>query len=158
MTAFCRSMASIRIFRRPSGSSYSLGNNVMKNIIFNNRCKNMLRTLMGLIVLLAVVVVPGYSQATASQGYSYIFPGATQATTVVLGNINNQSVSVTAAFYGTGGNLSSVTVPLLPGTQTRLDPTAVSLTAFQGSIVVISSLPLAASAISSNGTNPFDYQ
>ncbi len=134
----------------------------MKNIISQNRCKSMLRTLLGRMSLLCVfglitvlAALPGYSQG--AEGYSYIFPGATQATTIVLGNINPQSVSVTVAFYGTGGNISSDTVQLAPGAQTRVDPTAVSLTTFQGSVVVTSPLPLAASAISSNGTNPFDY-
>src|SRR5271154_6633588 len=139
----------------------------MKNIIFNNRNSNTARTIARsatLCILMLVAMfsaIPAYSQTTLN---TYIFPGANQQTTIILGNINPQSVSVTVAFYGTGGDIESLTQLLAPGQQARLDPTAVSETAFTGSVEVTSPLPLAACAFvtstdgaTTTGTAPFDY-
>lgn len=131
----------------------------MKNTVIHYQLKNILPTflrrisLAGLTLATMIVAIPAYSQTVVENPglnpglNTYIFPGATQQTQVIIGNINSVSASVTVAFYGTGGNILSVIEDLGPGQETRVDPTAVQQTAFSGSIEVTSPVPLAASAV-----------
>src|SRR5438093_9131701 len=93
----------------------------------------------------------------AQGGNSYIFPGLTTNNDITIGNLNPQPTTATIAFYDSTGKLNSLTAELEPGTQTRVNPTSVALTSFNGSVVVSGPLPLAVSADEFDGTTAFDF-
>jgi hypothetical protein len=97
------------------------------------------------------------TQGQAGLESSYIFPGVTRDTDIVIGNINPQSVSVAVAFYRTGGDVISTSFLLEPGRQTRLNSTSAGVTDFSGSVVIASGLPLTVSASLFSGDTPFDF-
>src|SRR6266705_3495286 len=92
----------------------------------------------------------------AQGGASYIFPGLTTNNDITIGNLNPQPTTATIAFYDSSGKLNSLTAELEPGTQTRVNPTSVALTSFNGSVVVSGPLPLAVSADQFEGA-AFDF-
>ena len=97
------------------------------------------------------------SAGFAQGGNSYIFPGITSNDNLTIGNLNPQATTATIAFYDSSGKLSSLTVELGAGSQTRVNPTTVALTSFIGSIVVSGPLPLTVSADRFEGSTAFDF-
>src|SRR5262252_9190933 len=95
--------------------------------------------------------------AFGQNGHSYIFPGITLSDEITIGNLNPESTTATVAFYDSSGKLSSLTVELGSGTQTRVNPTTVALTSFTGSVVISGPLPLAVSADRFEGNTAFDF-
>jgi hypothetical protein len=93
----------------------------------------------------------------AQNGNSYIFPGITTTDTITIGNLNPQATTATIGFYDSSGKLSSLTVELGAGTQTRVNPTTLALTTFNGSVVVSGPLPLSVSADRFEGSTGFDF-
>src|SRR5215813_9840629 len=93
----------------------------------------------------------------AQNGNSYIFPGITTTDTITIGNLNPQVTTATIGFYDSSGKLSSLTVELGAGTQTRVNPSTVALSTFTGSVVVSGPLPLAVSADRFEGSTGFDF-
>jgi Family of unknown function (DUF5719) len=108
-------------------------------------------------VFLFAVILGGVSLTGSAQGFSYVFPGITTNNQITIGNINPQPASVIIDFYDSSGKINSVPVDLAPGQQTRANPATVSLTTFTGSVVITSSLPLAASADQFEGATAFDF-
>src|SRR5687767_7110363 len=103
-------------------------------------------SLVALVVLFAAILFPGVAKAQSGPGFSYIFPGATAATDIAIANINNQSVSVTAAFYRNSGDVVSTTIAIGAGRQARVNATSSGISDFGGSVVITSGLALGASA------------
>jgi len=97
------------------------------------------------------------SAGFAQVGNSYILPGITSNDNLTIGNLNPQATTATIAFYDSSGKLSSLTVELGAGSQTRVNPTTVALTSFIGSIVVSGPLPLTVSADRFEGSTAFDF-
>jgi hypothetical protein len=118
-------------------------------------CKNSKSTVFR--VFLFALILAGFSLTGFAQGFSYVFPGITTNNQITIGNINTQPASVIIDFYDTSGKINSVPVDLAPGQQTRANPATVSLTNFTGSVVITSSLPLAASADQFEGATAFDF-
>src|SRR5439155_1621168 len=83
----------------------------------------------------------------AQGGNSYIFPGLTTNNDITIGNLNPQPTTATIAFYDSTGKLNSLTAELEPGTQTRVNPTSVALTSFNGSVVLRKFVPGVAGAV-----------
>src|SRR5690349_19689106 len=95
-------------------------------------------------VLLFMVFAPGKA-AFAQSGGSYIFPGITTNNDITIGNLNPQPTTATISFYDSSGKLSSLSVELASGAQTRVNPNTVGLTSFTGSVVVSGPVPLTVS-------------
>jgi hypothetical protein len=95
--------------------------------------------------------------SVAQSGSSYILPGITTSDTITIGNLNPQATTATIGFYDSSGKLSSLTVELAAGAQTRVNPTTVALTTFSGSVVVSGPLPLTVSADRFEGSTGFDF-
>src|SRR5689334_13454842 len=108
-------------------------------------------------VFLFALILGTCSLTSLAQGSSYVFPGITTNNQITIGNINPQPASVIVDFYDNSGKINSVSVDLAPGQQTRVNPATVSLTSFTGSVVITSSLPLAASADQFEGSTAFDF-
>src|SRR5262245_33367181 len=108
-----------------------------------------------LLLLLAFISLASVS--AAQNGQSYIFPGITTTDTITIGNLNPQATTATIAFYDSSGKLNSLTVELGAGTQTRVTPTTVALTSFNGSVVVSGPLALTVSADRFEGSTGFDF-
>src|ERR1044071_3546352 len=106
-----------------------------------------------LVALLFFLAAPLFAQS----GSSAIFPGITSNDTLTIGNFNPQSTTATIAFYDSSGKLSSLTVELASGTQTRVNATTLALNTFTGSVVVTGPLPLAVSADRFEGGTGFDF-
>src|ERR1051326_590051 len=112
----------------------------MNAIIYKNSKRNLFR------VFVFTLLLGALSSTSFAQGFSYIFPGITTNNQITIGNINTQPASVIIDFYDASGKINTVTADLAPGQQTRANPATVSLTTFNGSVVISSSLPVAVSA------------
>src|ERR1051326_2694674 len=123
----------------------------MKEFICGNSKSTVFR------VFLFGLILGGLSLTSFAQGSSYVFPGITTNNQITIGNINTQPASVIVDFYDTNGKINSVSVDLAPGQQTRVNPATVSLTTFTGTVVITSSVPLAASADQFEGATAFDF-
>jgi hypothetical protein len=106
-------------------------------------------------VLLFMVFAPG-GAAFAQSGGSYIFPGITTNNDITIGNLNPQPTTATISFYDSSGKLSSLSVELASGAQTRVNPNTVGLTSFTGSVVVSGPVPLTVSGEQFEGSTAFD--
>src|SRR5215467_1868007 len=124
---------------------------IMSEIIYKNSKRNVFR------VFLFTLLLGALSSTGFAQGFSYVFPGITTNNQITIGNINTQPTSVIIDFYDSSGKINTVTVDLAPGQQTRANPATVSLTTFTGSVVISSSLPVAASADQFEGATAFDF-
>ena len=71
------------------------------------------------------------SAGFAQVGNSYILPGITSNDNLTIGNLNPQATTATIAFYDSSGKLSSLTVELGAGGQTRIMVRALRLPAVQ---------------------------
>src|SRR5437879_3997899 len=96
-------------------------------------CKEPKRVVIRMVLF--AVILDGLSLAGFAQGFSYIFPGITTNNQITIGNINSQPATVIIDFYDSSGKINSVPVDLAPGQQTRANPSTVSLTTFNGSVV-----------------------
>src|SRR5437763_885528 len=103
--------------------------------------------------VLGCLSLTGFAQG----GFSYIFPGITTNNDLVIGNINPQTATVSISFYDSSGKLNSLSVQLLPGMQTRVNPNTVALSSFTGSVVISSPVALAVSADQFEGSSAFDF-
>src|SRR5215467_7294996 len=120
------------------------------------RNKAYLNTLFRVFVfasVLACLSLTGFAQG----GFSYIFPGITTNNDITIGNINPQTATITVSFYDSTGKLNSLSVQLLPGQQTRVNPNTVALATFTGSVVISSPVALAVSADQFEGSTAFDF-
>src|SRR5262249_13230928 len=95
--------------------------------------------------------------AQAQAGASYIFPGITTNNDITVGNLNTQPTTATISFYDSSGKLSSLSVELAAGAQTRVNPNTLALATFTGAVVVSGPLPLAVSADQFEGSTAFDF-
>src|SRR5690349_19221450 len=102
----------------------------MTKIIDNNR--PFMHTV-ARVFFFALIVGCLSSAAFAQGGFSYIFPGITTNNDITIGNINSQVTTASISFYDSAGKLNSLSETLLPGTQTRVNPSTVALTSFTGS-------------------------
>jgi hypothetical protein len=93
----------------------------------------------------------------AQTGNSYYFPGITINNNITIGNLNPSPTTATINFYDNSGKLNSVSIDLLPGMQTRVNPSTVSLTTFTGSVVITSQIPLTISTDQFEGNTAFDF-
>src|SRR5438093_1624374 len=123
----------------------------MKAFIYRNS------TWIAFRAFLFALILAGFSSTGFAQGFSYVFPGITTNNQITIGNINTQPAAVIIDFYDTSGKINSVPVELAPGQQTRANPATVSLTSFTGSVVITSSVPLAAAADQFEGATAFDF-
>src|SRR5215471_18026191 len=126
----------------------------MTKIIYKNPAyiQNAVRVSLFLMVL-GCSTMSGFAQG----GFSYIFPGITTNNDITIGNISSQPATVSISFYDSAAKLNSLTVTLTPGTQTRVNPSTVSLTTFTGSVVISSPVQLAVSADQFEGATAFDF-
>src|SRR5579883_679995 len=118
----------------------------MKNI-----CKSLRMLFFALVC--AGLTLTAYAQG----GGSYIFPGITTNNDITIGNLNPVPTTATVSFYDNSGTLNSLSVDLLPGMQTRVNPASVSLTTFTGTVVVTAPVQLAVSADQFEGNTAFDF-
>jgi hypothetical protein len=125
----------------------------MKKIFCNSTSVHFALRAFILVTILGCMTLTGFAQG----GFSYIFPGITTNNNITIGNITTQTATVTVSFYDTSGKLNSLSVELLPGTQTRVNPNSVSLTSFSGSVVITSPSPLSVSADQFEGNTAFDF-
>jgi hypothetical protein len=116
----------------------------MKSILFR------VLTVVGLLVCLEFA---GFAQG----GNTYILPGTTINDNITVGNLTNAPTTATISFYDSSGKLNSLSVPLPPGTQTRVNATSVALSSFAGTVVVTSPTPLTVSADRFEGNTSFDF-
>src|ERR1700757_1235233 len=92
-------------------------------------------------VLALVGLLVCFGSAGFAQGNTYIFPGITINDNITVGNLNQSPTAASIGFYDSSGKLNPLTVELLPGTQTRVNPSSVALTSFTGSVVITAPLP-----------------
>jgi len=115
------------------------------------------------LMLFCVIALAGLfagpAQAQGTAGYTYMFPGVTSTTEIDVANINNQSAFVEVSFYTSAGDVTTTTLTLAPGVQNRLTSNSAGVVQanFTGSVILSSTLPLAATSSLFNGSTAFEF-
>ena len=109
------------------------------------------------IILLAALLLRLSGQVAAQAGETYIYPGTTGATDFTVGNINSDTVVVTASFFNSSGDANVRTLTLEPGKQARFSAQSLDIEEFGGSTVIASALPVAVTATIFEDEGSFEH-